>query len=69
MALGLCRAARARCAEPLGGAPTSSVVAQEMVANALVVELIRRTGFNTKDFAINHPGGALGAKLGPAAGS
>ena len=52
--------------EPLGGAPTSSVVAQEMVVNALVVELIERSGFDTKDFATNHPGGSLGVKLGPA---
>jgi|EP01047_Picozoa_sp_COSAG01_P038304 arabinose-5-phosphate isomerase len=49
--------------EPLGGVPTSSVVAQEMMVNAVVCELITRRGFELPDFAFNHPGGSLGAKL------
>ena len=49
--------------EPVGGAPTSSVVAQEMMVNAVVCELIARRGFGVADFAVNHPGGSLGAKL------
>ena len=47
--------------EPVGGAPTCSVVAQEMVVNAVVSELIRRRGYSADDFKFNHPGGALGA--------
>ena len=48
-------------AEPVGGAPTASVVAQEAIANGIVMELILRRGFTAKDFKLNHPGGALGA--------
>ena len=50
--------------EPVGGAPTSSVVAMEMAVNAVVTELILRRGFTEVDFALNHPGGSLGAALG-----
>eukprot|EP00037_Helgoeca_nana_P015689 m.146868 g.146868 ORF g.146868 m.146868 type:complete len:581 (+) comp23126_c1_seq6:1356-3098(+) len=49
--------------EPVGGAPTTSVVAQESIVNALVVELILRRGFTAKDFKHNHPGGALGGAV------
>jgi arabinose-5-phosphate isomerase len=49
--------------EPVGGAPTSSVLAQEMVVNAVVCELINRRGFSEKDFKYNHPGGSLGVAL------
>ena len=49
--------------EPVGGAPTSSVVAQEMMVNAVVCELIARREFGVSDFAVNHPGGSLGQKL------
>ena len=48
--------------EPVGGAPTSSVVAQEAIVNAVMFELIARTGFTASDFKFHHPGGALGAK-------
>eukprot|EP00037_Helgoeca_nana_P015688 m.146852 g.146852 ORF g.146852 m.146852 type:complete len:73 (+) comp23126_c1_seq5:89-307(+) len=51
------------CTEPVGGAPTTSVVAQESIVNALVVELILRRGFTAKDFKHNHPGGALGGAV------
>ena len=50
--------------EPVGGAPTSSVVGQEVMVNAVVCELIERKGFGVEDFAVNHPGGSLGVKLG-----
>lgn len=50
-------------AEPVGGAPTTSVVAQESIANALISELILRRGFTAKDFKLNHPGGALGGAV------
>ena len=49
--------------EPFGGAPTASIVAQEMAANALVRALARRIGFAARQFKVNHPGGALGAAL------
>ena len=48
--------------EPCGGAPTASVIAQESIVNAVMVELIHRTGYTAKDFKFNHPGGALGSK-------
>jgi arabinose-5-phosphate isomerase len=48
--------------EPVGGAPTASVVAQEAIVNAVMLELIYRTGFTAADFRFNHPGGALGGK-------
>ena len=51
-------------AEPHGGVPTMSIVAQEMAANALVRSLARRGGFDEARFKANHPGGALGASLG-----
>ena len=55
--------------EPFGGAPTASIVAQEMAANALVRELATRVGFDRSRFRENHPGGALGASLAAEAGA
>ena len=52
--------------EPVGGAPTSSVVGQEIMVNAVVCELIDRRNFGVENFAVNHPGGSLGVKLGSA---
>ena len=52
-----------RFAEPLGCVPTSSVVLQEVVANALVSALVARRGFDRAAFARNHPGGAIGEAL------
>eukprot|EP00040_Diaphanoeca_grandis_P016497 m.85136 g.85136 ORF g.85136 m.85136 type:complete len:595 (-) comp25835_c0_seq2:324-2108(-) len=49
--------------EPVGGAPTASVVVQEAVINATMHELIARTSFTAKDFKVNHPGGSLGISL------
>lgn len=46
--------------EPVGGAPTCSIVAQEAITNGVMCELIRRRGFTEVDFKLNHPGGALG---------
>ena len=34
------------------------------MVNAVVCELIERKGFGVEDFAVNHPGGSLGVKLG-----
>ena len=50
-------------AEPHGGVPSMSIVAQEMAANALVRSLAKRDGFDAARFKVNHPGGALGASL------
>jgi len=50
-------------AEPYGGAPTCSIVAQEQCANALISALGSLAGFDRAAFARNHPGGALGATL------
>lgn len=48
------------------GVPTSSIVAQEMMGNALIRELIALQQKNSVDvgalFRRNHPGGAIGAK-------
>lgn len=53
-------------AEPLGGAPTCSVVIQEALVNAVVAELISRRGFSRQDFGRNHPGGSIGAAFATA---
>jgi len=39
---------------------------QEIMVNAVVCELIARRNFGVEDFAVNHPGGSLGKKLGSA---
>jgi len=49
--------------EPLGGAPTSSIIMQEMMVNGIIYELIRRRSFTKEQFLWNHPGGSLGRKL------
>lgn len=48
---------------PLNLAPTSSSTAELVMGDALAVALIEATGFNTNDFALHHPGGALGRRL------
>lgn len=50
--------------EPLGGVPSASIVVQEMIANAIIRELIERRKFGSRDFARFHPGGSLGERLG-----
>jgi len=59
----LCYAIDHELEEPIGGVPTTSVVLQEMLVNAVVCELIRRRRFTKIEFARNHPGGCLGKKL------
>lgn len=44
-------------------APTSSTTAQLAMGDALAVCLLESRGFDSKDFAKFHPGGALGKKL------
>jgi arabinose-5-phosphate isomerase len=48
---------------PLNLAPTSSTTAALAMADALAVCLLEIRGFKEKDFALFHPGGALGKRL------
>lgn len=48
---------------PLGLAPTASTTAMLAMADALAVCLLELKGFQEKDFALFHPGGALGKRL------
>lgn len=48
---------------PLGLAPTASTTATLAMGDALAVALLLERGFNAEDFALFHPGGALGKKL------
>jgi arabinose-5-phosphate isomerase len=48
---------------PLGLAPTASTTAALAMGDALAVALLLKRGFRAEDFALFHPGGALGKKL------
>lgn len=48
---------------PLGLAPTASTTAALVMGDALAVALLEARGFTADDFALSHPGGALGRKL------
>lgn len=48
---------------PLGLAPTASTTATLALGDALAVALLSERKFTPEDFAIFHPGGALGRKL------
>jgi len=56
-------AAVAREACPLELAPTSSTTAALALGDALAMTLLEARGFTSEDFAMQHPGGALGRKL------
>ena len=56
-----CSVAREAC--PLNLAPTASSIAQMAMGDALAVALLDARGFRPEDFALSHPGGALGRKL------
>ncbi len=43
--------------------PTSSTTAALVMGDALAVALLEARGFTAEDFALSHPGGALGRKL------
>jgi arabinose-5-phosphate isomerase len=47
----------------LGVMPTSSAVAQAAYGDALLAALIHVRELSSDDFAVNHPGGALGKRL------
>jgi len=48
---------------PLGLAPTASTTATMAIGDALAVALFEERGFTVEDFAVLHPGGALGRRL------
>lgn len=48
---------------PLGLAPTSSTTAALVMGDALAIALLEARGFTADDFALSHPGGALGRRL------
>ncbi len=48
---------------PMGLAPTASTTAALALGDALAVALLGRRGFGPQDFAVLHPGGALGRRL------
>jgi len=48
---------------PLNLAPTASTTASLAMGDALAVALLEARGFTSEDFALSHPGGALGRKL------
>ncbi|MBQ2540741.1 MAG: KpsF/GutQ family sugar-phosphate isomerase [Paludibacteraceae bacterium] len=48
---------------PLGLAPTTSTTATSMIGDALMVCLMEKRRFRAENFAVYHPGGALGRKL------
>jgi arabinose-5-phosphate isomerase len=56
-----CAVAEEAC--PMDLAPTSSTTAALAMGDALAVAVFRRKGFEPADFALLHPGGALGRKL------
>ncbi|MEZ9548091.1 MULTISPECIES: arabinose-5-phosphate isomerase KdsD [Vibrio] len=48
---------------PLGLVPTTSTTATLVMGDALAVALLQARGFTAQDFALSHPGGALGRQL------
>lgn len=48
---------------PLNLAPTASTTAALVMGDALAVALLEARGFTPEDFALSHPGGALGRRL------
>jgi len=50
-------------ADPNNLAPTASTTAQIAMGDALATSLLALKGFTSKDFALFHPGGALGKQL------
>ncbi|WP_105900800.1 arabinose-5-phosphate isomerase KdsD [Vibrio gangliei] len=48
---------------PLDLAPTASTTATLVMGDALAIAIMQARGFTSEDFALSHPGGALGRKL------
>lgn len=57
----LVKVAREAC--PLNLAPTASTTAAMAMGDAIAVTLLEARGFNAEQFALSHPGGALGRRL------
>ena len=55
------RVAQEAC--PLNLAPTSSTTVSLVLGDALAIALLEARGFTAEDFAVSHPGGALGRRL------
>lgn len=55
--------ARAPEACPIGLAPTTSTTAQLALGDALAMAVAKRRNFTREEFALYHPGGALGRSL------
>ena len=56
-----CSVEREAC--PMGLTPTASTTATLAMGDALAMVVLHLKGFQAKDFAVLHPGGALGRKL------
>jgi arabinose-5-phosphate isomerase len=52
-----------READPLNLAPTASTASTLALGDALAAALMTLSGFGPDDFAVRHPGGALGHQL------
>ena len=48
---------------PMGLAPTTSTTAMLALGDAIAISLLKKKKFKPKDFALFHPGGALGKRL------
>lgn len=48
---------------PHGLAPTTSTTVALVMGDALAIALLQARGFSAEDFALSHPGGALGKRL------
>lgn len=48
---------------PLGLAPTTSTTLALVMGDALAIALLSARGFSEADFALSHPGGALGRRI------
>ncbi|MFC0178668.1 KpsF/GutQ family sugar-phosphate isomerase [Thorsellia kenyensis] len=48
---------------PLGLAPSASTTATLVMGDAMAISLLEARGFDANDFALSHPGGALGKRL------
>ncbi len=48
---------------PLGLAPTASTTVSLVMGDALALSILESRGFSIEDFALSHPGGAIGKRL------
>jgi arabinose-5-phosphate isomerase len=50
-------------ADPVSDAPTVSTIAALAICDAIAIALVHRRGFTREQFALFHPGGALGRRM------